>query len=208
MRVEREITSDSRNAFPRETWGVVQENKEVSRTPPLTRVEREVTSDSPTPSPKSSVGLLIEAKKLEESIAPKAPRRAIPRFSEFGASALKGSNIFLNEGYIHRDPMIWDKPTEFRPKRFLEDPSKYDLLGNDFTHLPFGSGRRICAWLALTERMLTFSLASLLHSFEWELPQEVELELSDKFGIVVKKLNPPVAIPRPRLSIPKLYMSR
>ncbi|XP_030469320.2 flavonoid 3'-monooxygenase CYP75B137-like [Syzygium oleosum] len=124
-----------------------------------------------------------------------------------GYTIPKGSNIFLNVGSIHRDPTIWDKPSEFRPERFLEDPGKYDLSGNNFTYMPFGSGRRICAGLALAERMLMFTLASLLHSFKWELPQGAELELSDKFGIVVKKMNPLVAIPRPRLSTPELYMS-
>ncbi|KAI3439165.1 Peroxidase [Psidium guajava] len=119
----------------------------------------------------------------------------------------KGSNIFLNIGYIHKDPKYWDKPLEFRPERFLEDPSKYDLSGNNFTYMPFGSGRRMCAGLPLAERMLAYVLASLLHSFEWELPPGAELELLDKFGIVVKKRNPLVAIPRPRLSSPELYMS-
>lgn len=113
----------------------------------------------------------------------------------------------MNMGYIQRDPKIWDKPLEFRPERFLEDPGKYDLSGNNFTYMPFGSGRRVCAGLALAERMLPYVLASLLHSFEWELPQGVELDLLDKFGLVVKKMEPLVAIPRPRLSTPELYMS-
>ncbi|XP_030468611.2 flavonoid 3'-monooxygenase CYP75B137-like [Syzygium oleosum] len=120
----------------------------------------------------------------------------------------KGSNIFLNVGYIHRDPKIWDKPSEFRPERFLEDPSKYDLSGNNFAYMPFGSGRRICVGLALAERMLLYVLASLLHSFEWELPPGVELEFSDESGLAVKKMEPLVANPRPRLSPPELYLSR
>ncbi|XP_030512714.1 flavonoid 3'-monooxygenase CYP75B137-like [Rhodamnia argentea] len=125
-----------------------------------------------------------------------------------GFTIPKGSNIFLNMAYIHKDPRIWDKPLEFRPERFLENPSEYDLSGNNFKYMPFGSGRRICAGLPLAERMLTYVLASLLHSFEWELPLGTELELSDKFGLVVKKMNPLVAIPRPRFSTPELYMSR
>ncbi|KAK3434527.1 flavonoid 3'-monooxygenase CYP75B137 [Eucalyptus grandis] len=152
--------------------------------------------------------VIKEAFRLHPALPLLVPRTPHASCVVGGYTIPKGSNVFLNVGYIHRDPTIWDKPSEFRPERFLEDPSKYDLSGNDFTYMPFGSGRRICAGLALAERMLTFSLASLLHSFEWELPQGVELELSDKFGIVVKKLNPLVAIPRPRLSTPELYMSR
>ncbi|XP_039166567.1 cytochrome P450 71AU50-like [Eucalyptus grandis] len=100
-----------------------------------------------------------------------------------GYTIPKGSNIFLNMGYIQRDPKIWDKPSEFRFERCLKDPSKYDLSGNNFTYMPFGSGRR------------------------WDLPQGVELDLLGKFGLVVKKMKPPVAIPKPRLSSPELYMS-
>ncbi|XP_039166572.1 flavonoid 3'-monooxygenase-like [Eucalyptus grandis] len=119
----------------------------------------------------------------------------------------KGSNIFLNMGYIQRDPKIWDKPSEFRFERCLKDPSKYDLSGNNFTYMPFGSGRRVCAGFALVERALPYVLASLLHPFKWDLPQGVELDLLGKFGLVVKKMKPPVAIPKPRLSSPELYMS-
>ncbi|XP_030516661.1 flavonoid 3'-monooxygenase CYP75B137-like [Rhodamnia argentea] len=148
-----------------------------------------------------------EALRLHPALPLLVPRMPDASCVVGGYTIPKGSNVFLNVGSIHRDPAIWDKPSEFRPERFLEDPDKYDLSGNDFRYMPFGSGRRICAGLPLAERMLTFILASLLHSFVWESPHGAELELSDKFGIVVKKMNPLIAIPRPRLSTPELYMS-
>lgn len=117
-----------------------------------------------------------------------------------GYSIPKGSNAFLNMDYIHTDPKIWEKPAEFRPKKFLEVPGKYDLLGNNFTYMLFGSGRRICAGLLPAERIIPYVLASLLHSFEWESPPGVELELLDKFRLVVRKMKPPEAIPKPRFS--------
>ena len=70
----------------------------------------------------------------------------------------------------------------------------------------FGSGRRICEGIPLAETTLSYILASFLHSFEWKLPQDKEeLEMSDKFGIVVKKLEPLSAIPTPRLSNLEFY---
>lgn len=117
----------------------------------------------------------------------------------------KDTKVFVNVWAIHRDPQLWEYPLEFRPERFLESSGKFDYSGNNFVYLPFGSGRRICAGLPLAEKMLKYILASLLHSFEWELPDGKELEFSDTFGIVCRKMKPLVAIPRPRLSRAELY---
>ncbi|KAF3448404.1 hypothetical protein FNV43_RR09117 [Rhamnella rubrinervis] len=117
----------------------------------------------------------------------------------------KGTRIFINAWSIHRDPSVWDNPLEFMPERVLNDPSKFDFYGNSFEYLPFGSGRRMCAGLPLGERMLIYILASFLHCFEWKMPVGVKLELSDKFGIVTKKMVPLVAVPTPRLPNLELY---
>ncbi|KAJ6946465.1 flavonoid 3'-monooxygenase CYP75B137-like [Populus alba x Populus x berolinensis] len=87
--------------------------------------------------------------------------------------------------------------------RFLN--SKFDYSGNDFNYFPFGSGRRICAGIAMAERMFLYFLATLLHSFDWRLPEGKKMDLTEKFGIVLKLKNPLVAIPTPRLSNPALY---
>ncbi|XP_061988489.1 flavonoid 3'-monooxygenase CYP75B137-like [Rosa rugosa] len=120
-----------------------------------------------------------------------------------GYTIPKGSRIFVNVWAIHRDPSSWENPLEFDPTRFLD--SKWDYSGSDFKYFPFGSGRRICAGIAMAERMVMHSLATLLHSFDWKLPQGEKLDLSEKFGIVLKKKIPLVAIPTPRLSDPALY---
>ncbi|KAL6182019.1 hypothetical protein ACLB2K_043442 [Fragaria x ananassa] len=66
-------------------------------------------------------------------------------------------------------------------------------------------GRRICAGIPLAERMLIYGLASLLHSFDWKLPNDEKLDVSDKFGIVTKKKTPLIAVPTARLSNLELY---
>ncbi|GFP81800.1 flavonoid 3' 5'-hydroxylase [Phtheirospermum japonicum] len=120
-----------------------------------------------------------------------------------GYTVPKGARVFVNVWAIHRDPSIWENPLEFRPERFSD--GKLDYSGNDFNYFPFGSGRRICAGVAMAERMFMFSLASMVHSFDWSLPAGVKMDMSEKFGIVLKKKVPLIAIPTPRLSNPTLY---
>ncbi|RVW50641.1 Flavonoid 3'-monooxygenase [Vitis vinifera] len=93
-----------------------------------------------------------------------------------GYTIPKGARVFVNVWAIHRDPSIWKSPLEFDPERFLR--GTWDYSGKDFSYFPFGSGRRICA---------------------------EKLDLSEKFGIVLTKKMPLVAIPTPRLSHPLLY---
>lgn len=114
-----------------------------------------------------------------------------------GYTIPRGTKVFINVWAMHRDPKFWDSPCEFRPERFLGSQAlNLDYMGNNFKYLPFGGGRRICAGLALGERMLTNVLASLLHSFRWKLPDgPAILDCEEKLGIVLEKSTPLVAIP-------------
>ncbi|BAT75924.1 Flavonoid 3'-monooxygenase [Vigna angularis] len=120
-----------------------------------------------------------------------------------GYTIPKGSRIFINVWAIHRDPSVWEKPLEFDPTRFLDD--KWDFSGNDFSYFPFGSGRRICAGIAMAEKTVLHLLATLVHLFDWTIPQGDKLETAEKFGIVLRKNVPLVAIPTPRFSNPNFY---
>ncbi|XP_026378020.1 7-ethoxycoumarin O-deethylase-like [Papaver somniferum] len=94
----------------------------------------------------------------------------------------KGAQVFVNAWAIQRDPKYWDNPYEFQPER------------------------RRCVGIPLAERMVPYALASLLRLFEWRMPEGEEIDLSDKFGNVLKKNTPLHAIPFPRLSDPSLYV--
>ncbi|XP_054809530.1 flavonoid 3'-monooxygenase CYP75B137-like [Prosopis cineraria] len=120
-----------------------------------------------------------------------------------GYTVPKGSRVFVNVWAIHRDPLIWNNPLQFDPIRFLD--AKWDFSGNDFDYFPFGSGRRMCAGIAMAERTFLYSMATLMHSFDWKVVEGQELDMSEKFGIVLKKRVPLAAIPTPRLSNPTLY---
>ncbi|KAK7279754.1 hypothetical protein RJT34_24811 [Clitoria ternatea] len=113
-----------------------------------------------------------------------------------GYTIHKGNQVLINQWSIGRNPQFWDDPLLFQPERFLG--SNIDFKGRDFEYLPFGSGRRICPGLPLANRMITLMVATFVHSFEWELPQGVTpqtLDMSEQYGITLKKLSPLCAIP-------------
>ncbi|KAL1174571.1 hypothetical protein V6Z11_A04G022900 [Gossypium hirsutum] len=108
-----------------------------------------------------------------------------------------GFTVFINAWIMQRDPELWDDPLRFQPERFFETDISY--RGSDFRFFPFGSGRRMCVGVSLAEKMAALLLGSLVHSFEWGLPEETKPSLEDKFGIFLKKAESLVAIPVTRL---------
>ncbi|CAL5000699.1 unnamed protein product [Urochloa decumbens] len=122
-----------------------------------------------------------------------------------------GTRVFVNVWAIMRDPKAWKDAEEFAPERFMPggaadgEGRKLDFTGGEMEYLPFGSGRRICAGIAMADRMTAYSLAMLVQAFDWELPAGARLDMEEKFAIVMKKATPLVAVPTPRLSSPELY---
>ncbi|KAJ9181460.1 hypothetical protein P3X46_009588 [Hevea brasiliensis] len=109
----------------------------------------------------------------------------------------KDTQVFINAWAIGRDPDTWEDPLSFKPERFLG--SDIDYRGQHFELLPFGSGRRICVGFPLAHRMLHLALASLLHSFDWELgsnsaPETIDMK--ERVAFTVRKLTPLKAIPK------------
>nr|XP_043617005.1 flavonoid 3',5'-hydroxylase 1-like [Erigeron canadensis] len=139
-------------------------------------------------------------------LLPRAPNKPC---TVGGYTVPEGATIFVNVWAIQRDPRHWEDPSEFNPDRFLNcngSTEKWDYSGTNLTFLPFGSGRRRCPGIPLGEKMMMHILASLMHSFDWKLPNGEELDLSERFGIALKKKKPLVAVPTKRLSDPSLYM--
>ncbi|KAL5810986.1 hypothetical protein ACOSQ4_027554 [Xanthoceras sorbifolium] len=117
----------------------------------------------------------------------------------------KGSRVLFNVWAMQRDPEAWESPLEFQPERFLRDDGKGEYKGNNFSFLPFGSGRRICPGIPLAEKMILYLLATLLHSFEWKLPEGSEVDLSEKFGLSLTMQEQLIAIPAAKSSSPQHY---
>ncbi|KAH7514056.1 hypothetical protein FEM48_Zijuj11G0048000 [Ziziphus jujuba var. spinosa] len=141
--------------------------------------------------------VLKETLRLHPAAPLLLPHQAQMDVEVCGYNIPKGTQVFVNSWAISRDPMYWpDRPTEFVPERFLV--SNVEFRGTDLSYTPFGAGRRICPGLSLAVRMLSMSLGSLVHRFDWKLPNGMEpedIDMDDKFGITLQKAIPLIAIP-------------
>ena len=74
---------------------------------------------------------------------------------------------------IHRHRLIWERPDEFDPGRFLgENRMRVDR----YAYLPFGAGPRICLGAAFALQEATIVLATIAARFSFELAPWVEVE--------------------------------
>nr|BAH22519.1 flavonoid 3' hydroxylase [Tricyrtis hirta] len=116
----------------------------------------------------------------------------------------KNATLLVNVWAIARDPAVWSDPLEFKPERFMPGGEKanVDVKGNDFEVIPFGAGRRICAGMSLGLRMVQFMTATLVHGFEWGLPEGVnaeKLDMEESYGLTLQRKVPLTVQPIPRL---------
>lgn len=128
------------------------------------------------------------------------PRNAMQDTDYMGYFIPKETQIFVNVWAIGRDPETWEDPLAFKPERFLG--SKIDYKGQNFELLPFGSGRRICLGISLAHKVVHLGLATLLHSFDWELGNNISpetIDVDERVGITARKLVPLEAIPKKRV---------
>nr|CAB3500714.1 unnamed protein product [Digitaria exilis] len=145
---------------------------------------------------------------------------SLPHFS-FDACDVDAADIAGGEGYhvpantrlliniwaVGRDPATWEAPLEFRPERFLPGGAaeKVDPMGNFFELIPFGAGRRICAGKLAGMVFVQYFLGTLVHAFDWRLPEGKEkLDMSETFGLALPKAVPLRAVVTPRL-VPEAY---
>ncbi|XP_020203234.1 flavonoid 3',5'-hydroxylase 1 [Cajanus cajan] len=112
----------------------------------------------------------------------------------------KNTRLNVNIWAIGRDPNVWSNPLEFNPERFLRGKSaKIDPSGVDFELMPFGAGRRICVGYRMAIGVVEYILGILVHSFDWKLPNGVELNMDEAFGLTLQKAVPLSAVVSPRL---------
>lgn len=109
------------------------------------------------------------------------------------------TRLFFNVWAMQRDPKLWNRPEQFIPERFSDNP--IDFTGQDYEYMPFGSGRRGCPGLSFGLIAVEYVVASLLYWFNWELPDGANgesLDMTEAYGLTVtRKAN--------LYLIPKLY---
>ncbi|KAK2985113.1 hypothetical protein RJ640_022991 [Escallonia rubra] len=125
------------------------------------------------------------------------PHRALETCEVMNYTIPFNSQVIVNVWAIGRDPMVWTDPLSFKPERFLD--SDVDFSGQDFELLPFGAGRRMCPGLPLGIKQVHLIVATLIHRFEWLLPNDEDpllLDMNEKFGITLEKEQPLLLIPK------------
>ncbi|KAL1535413.1 6,7,8-trihydroxycoumarin synthase-like [Salvia divinorum] len=119
------------------------------------------------------------------------PRQTIEKCTLEGYQIQPGTVVYVNAWAIARDPDYWKDPDEFMPERFLN--SNIDVKGKDFGLIPFGSGRRICPGMLMGLSNVELTVANLLYSFDWELPEGIwadDVDTVARPGITMHKKNP------------------
>ncbi|GLJ40599.1 hypothetical protein SUGI_0838070 [Cryptomeria japonica] len=129
------------------------------------------------------------------------PHESMEACNVGGFDVPTGTRLLVNVWAIHRDPAVWERPTEFDPGRFLKSQTEIDVKGQHFELLPFGSGRRMCPGLNLGLTVVSYALARLLHSFEWSVPPGTTIDMREGLGLTMPKAIPLEAIIKPRLPL-------
>lgn len=130
------------------------------------------------------------------------PHRAAETCQVMNYTIPKNTQIIVNYGAIARDPNLWEDPLDYKPERFLSINSSLDFKGNDYEFIPFGSGRRLCPGMPMAAKQVPLILASLIHYFDWSLPQgknPKDLDMSEQFGIVITMEDPLIMIPQAKI---------
>ncbi|KAL0671906.1 hypothetical protein Bca4012_034610 [Brassica carinata] len=132
-----------------------------------------------------------ETFRLHPTVPLLLPRKAETDVEIFGYLVPKDAQVLVNVWAIGRDPNVWEDPARFEPERFLGKET--DVKGRDYELTPFGAGRRICLGMPLAVKTVSLMLVSLLYSFDWKLPNSVDMD--ETFGITLHKANPLIAVP-------------
>jgi len=127
-------------------------------------------------------------------------REAMEDCTVAGYNVPCGTRLIVNVWKIQRDPKVYMEPNEFRPERFITGEAKdFDVRGQNFELMPFGSGRRSCPGPSLAMQMLHLGLARFLHSFEVKTVLDRPVDMSESPGLTITKATPLEVLINPRL---------
>ncbi|KAK7292850.1 hypothetical protein RJT34_15704 [Clitoria ternatea] len=125
-------------------------------------------------------------------------RLAITDMTIDGYHVPAGTTAMVNMWAIARDPEVWRDPLEFKPERFVGLEAEFSIFGSDLRLAPFGSGRRTCPGKTLGLTTVTFWVARLLQEFEFQLCDDVGVDLTEVLRLSCEMANPLNVQVRPR----------
>ncbi|KAK1436617.1 hypothetical protein QVD17_02399 [Tagetes erecta] len=117
-----------------------------------------------------------------------------------GYNIPRGTMLIVNQWAIHHDPKVWTDPEKFNPERF----EGLEGTRDGFKLLPFGSGRRGCPGEGLAVRMLGMTLGAVIQCFDWERLSDDLVDMTERPGIIMPRVEPLVAKCKPRVKMMNL----
>lgn len=115
---------------------------------------------------------------IEEALRLYPPIAAISRVAVAGDELAgehvpAGTFVIVAPYVVHRHRLLWDRPDEFDPVRFL---GANRTRVNRYSYLPFGAGPRICLGAAFALQEAAILLASIVSRFAFQLAPGIEPE--------------------------------
>ncbi|KGN63284.1 cytochrome P450 81Q32 [Cucumis sativus] len=111
-----------------------------------------------------------------------------------GYDVPRNTIVLINAWAIHRDPNVWEDAGSFKPERHVNAVG----FENSYKLLPFGLGRRACPGMAMAQRVVGLTLASLIQCFEWKKMSNLLVDMREGEGLTMPKVESLVAKCRPR----------
>ncbi|KAK9109023.1 hypothetical protein Sjap_017083 [Stephania japonica] len=127
------------------------------------------------------------------------PREAMEDCHVAGFNVPAGTRLVVNIWKLQRDPRVWPDPDKFSPERFLTSHIDFDVRGQNFEIMPFGSGRRSCPGASFALQVMHLMLARILHGFELTTPFHVPVDMTESPGLTIPKATPLEVLLTPRL---------
>ncbi|KAJ7557632.1 hypothetical protein O6H91_04G002800 [Diphasiastrum complanatum] len=166
-----------------------------------------IVDESDIPQLKFIVAMVKETFRIHPVVPLLVPRESLETCEISGYTIPRATRVLVNAWAIGRDASVWKKPLDFNPDKFLQESSHVNVLGQDLELIPFGSGRRKCAGMALGLSIVQHTLACLLHCFDWSLPHGHEVDMQEADSAVMGMHKPLLPVPSPRVVTP-LYMQQ
>nr|XP_043617376.1 ent-kaurene oxidase-like [Erigeron canadensis] len=122
------------------------------------------------------------------------PLRYVHENTELGGYHVPaGTELVINIYGCNMEKEIWEDPEEWNPERFLAENEPIDLQRT----MAFGGGKRVCAGAMQAMLLACVGIGRMVQEFEWTL-KDGEKEDVNTLGLTTQKLNPMLAIIKPR----------
>jgi cytochrome P450 len=95
-------------------------------------------------------------------------RQALAPFELGGYRLPAGTNVFICQWIVQRDPRFFPDPERFDPERWRDDPLRTGALPR-FAYFPFGGGPRVCIGASFATMEAVLLLATIAQKFRMTL---------------------------------------